>query len=197
MRKMILPLLIVVVMAACAPKQQFILLPDPDGKVGMVTVSSPQGSRTLSRAYQSTGLDKSDTPLREPQILDIQKIETIFKEALAIAPDPPLVFTIYFKTDSTQLTDDSIEQIDQVLAAIEERESTDIEVSGHTDRVAPDAYNERLSKKRARVVADRLIEAGIDEAHIQVTYHGEGNPKIETRDDVAEPLNRRVEVTVR
>ncbi len=197
MRRMILPLLIVATMVACAPKQQFILLPDPDGKVGSVTVSSTQGSRTLSQAYQTTGLDKSDVPLRETKILDLEKIETIFKEALAIAPDPPLVFTMYFKTGSTALMDDSVEEVQKILAAIEKRRSTDIEVSGHTDRVAPDNFNQRLSMKRAQVVSGKLTEAGVDEAHIQVTYHGEGNPKIETKDDVAEPLNRRVEVTVR
>jgi outer membrane protein OmpA-like peptidoglycan-associated protein len=46
-------------------------------------------------------------------------------------------------------------------------------------------------------VRDLLVAEGIDPAMIQVTSHGEENPLVPTEDEVAEPRNRRVEVTVR
>ena len=87
--------------------------------------------------------------------------------------------------------------IPQVICAVENRQSTDVSVVGHTDRVGSKAYNQELSLERARVVAEMLISKDINPLIINITSHGEGNPLIETRDDVAEPRNRRVEITVR
>ena len=44
---------------------------------------------------------------------------------------------------------------------------------------------------------DRLIQAGIVSSMIEVTSHGEADLLIKTADEVAEPRNRRVEITVR
>ena len=73
----------------------------------------------------------------------------------------------------------------------------DIEVIGHTDRSGDDEFNMALSRRRAERVRDLLVAAGIAPAAIRVAFHGEGNPLIQTSDNVHEPLNRRVEVIVR
>jgi outer membrane protein OmpA-like peptidoglycan-associated protein len=54
-----------------------------------------------------------------------------------------------------------------------------------------------LSRRRAEKVRDLLIAANIAPAVIRVAFHGEGNPLIQTVDNVPEPRNRRVEVIVR
>jgi outer membrane protein OmpA-like peptidoglycan-associated protein len=46
-------------------------------------------------------------------------------------------------------------------------------------------------------VRDLLIAEGIAPATIRLAFHGEGNPLIQTADNVPEPRNRRVEVIVR
>jgi outer membrane protein OmpA-like peptidoglycan-associated protein len=51
--------------------------------------------------------------------------------------------------------------------------------------------------KRARAVKTLLEEEGVDFERLETDSHGEGNPLIETADNVAEPRNRRVEVIVR
>lgn len=199
MRKIVLLFGFILVMAltACGPKHQFVLLPDPDGTVGVITVSNPKGSQTLSKAYQTTGLDRPDEAPRKPTVMDPAKAETMFKEALAVAPPPPLVFIVYFKPGSTEFTAESLKNIPKIMAAIKERKSTEIDVSGHTDRVGSDEVNRTISLKRAQTVKAKLIEEGVNKAHIHISYHGEGNPIVETSDDVAEPLNRRVEISVR
>ena len=50
---------------------------------------------------------------------------------------------------------------------------------------------------RAERVRDLLIAEGLDPTLIEVDSHGENNPLIPTADEIAEPRNRRVEVTVR
>jgi outer membrane protein OmpA-like peptidoglycan-associated protein len=46
-------------------------------------------------------------------------------------------------------------------------------------------------------VADLLVVAGVEPAIMEIVSHGEGDPLVATEDEVAEPKNRRVEVTVR
>jgi outer membrane protein OmpA-like peptidoglycan-associated protein len=85
----------------------------------------------------------------------------------------------------------------EIITEIEKRASTDIEVIGHTDRSGDEEFNMALSRRRAESVRDRIVAAGIVPAAIRIAFHGEGNPLIQTADNVYEPLNRRVEVIVR
>jgi outer membrane protein OmpA-like peptidoglycan-associated protein len=51
--------------------------------------------------------------------------------------------------------------------------------------------------KRARAVASILLGEGVDPSVLDITSHGENNPLVPTGDQVPEPRNRRVEITVR
>jgi len=55
----------------------------------------------------------------------------------------------------------------------------------------------KLGLQRANSVRTTLIEAGLDGAAIDVTSHGESTLLVPTADDVYEPKNRRVDITVR
>ncbi len=73
----------------------------------------------------------------------------------------------------------------------------EIVVVGHTDRVGSLAYNDALSLRRAERVRAQLVQVGIPNDQISVAGRGEREPLKATEDEVAEPLNRRVEITVR
>ena len=70
-------------------------------------------------------------------------------------------------------------------------------IVGHTDRVGRAEANAALALKRAESTRERLVEAGLELKRVEVSSHGENNPVIPTADNVAEPKNRRVEVTIR
>ena len=71
------------------------------------------------------------------------------------------------------------------------------DVVGHTDTAGDKNYNLSLSKRRAAQVSNLLVDRGVRREHIYTTSHGEENPLVKTKDNVHEPLNRRVEVVVR
>jgi outer membrane protein OmpA-like peptidoglycan-associated protein len=181
--------------AGCA-NTQVILLPDQDGKVGVVEVSG-RGSQTLSQPYQTTQTTHVAGILTPARTLDEQKVKTDFAEALSAEPVKPANFVFYFTSGSAELTSASMRLIPRVLEAIKARNSTDIIISGHTDTVGTDDYNRKLSLRRAKAVEKILLSKGIYDEAIEVTYHGKGNPLIPTGPGVNEPRNRRVEVTVR
>ena len=179
------------------PDNVFVLLADPDGHVGRIIVSNPQGSQELNQARAATEVAGANQGPSTPTEMDQSQITRIFGEALSAQPSPPARFILYFDPNSTQLTAESRGLIPEVIRTIRERNSNDVSVVGHSDTTGNREYNYRLSLTRAEAVRQLILDAGIDPASLEITSHGKDNPLIPTGDNVAEPRNRRVEITVR
>jgi outer membrane protein OmpA-like peptidoglycan-associated protein len=193
----VLAFLAMALLGACGPKTLVVLVPDPDGAVGAVTVSNTAGAVKLDSANQATTSKSPEAPPAAPERLNEAKIQSLFADALAIAPPLPLHFLLYFQSDSIRLTDDSEKRLPEILSAIEERNAMIISVVGHSDTLGDKTYNLALSRRRAQAVQQRLVRMGVDPSAIETTSHGEENPLIKTPDNVSQPQNRRVEVIVR
>lgn len=70
-------------------------------------------------------------------------------------------------------------------------------VTGHTDRSGSDAYNQALSVRRANNVSALLASKGVDRSKLEVSGHGEAEPRVPTVDGERNPQNRRVEITAK
>ena len=112
-------------------------------------------------------------------------------------PSAPVTYLVYFSEGTDELNPDARRIIDRALAEAAARPTADIMVIGHTDFLGSDAYNDRLSLQRAERVRDLLLERGASAKSIQVAGRGKREPLHPTPDNVAEPRNRRVEITVR
>lgn len=185
------------IFSGCAPTTTVVLLPDPDGKVGALTVSSEAGSVDIATAGEATTVKSKSSLPSEPAIMPEEKITATFGEVLANLPEQPVHFTLYFQSGSTVLTKESTALLPKILAAVNQRGSQSISVVGHTDTAGNRQYNVRLSTRRAKAVSRLLTEKGVRKSYIKSTSHGEENPLIKTADNVNEPRNRRVEVIVR
>lgn len=69
-------------------------------------------------------------------------------------------------------------------------------IDGHTDAVGSEGDNAALSRRRAQVVFDALVSAGVDPTLLKVRYHGERYPVIRTADNKPQSANRRTTVRV-
>jgi outer membrane protein OmpA-like peptidoglycan-associated protein len=67
---------------------------------------------------------------------------------------------------------------------------------GHTDTTGSATSNDELGRKRALIVRNLLVAAGLDASAVEATSHGESDPLVKTADDTYEPRNRRVEVDI-
>jgi outer membrane protein OmpA-like peptidoglycan-associated protein len=173
-----------------------VLLPDDQGKTGAIVVSSAGVERRLDRPGQTVTVE-SGAPPGMPFVMTDPEVIASVGPALAALPKPPARFILYFRHDSADLTRMSEAQLQVVLRAIRERSPVDISVVGHTDTLGEIDYNAGLSLKRARAVAAILTGNGVDASILDITSHGKNNPLVPTGDQVSEPRNRRVEVTVR
>ena len=178
------------------PPNIFVLLQDPDGKVGRIEVGNPRGAADLVEARQATRVAKAEEPPTVPIKMSDQEFAAIFGPVMAALPTPPVRFILYFERD-VELTAEAKQLVPQILAAIKERRSVDTSVVGHADTAGSREYNYRLSRRRAEAVAERLVAGGVASETLDVTSHGKDNPAVPTGDNVSEPRNRRVEVTVR
>ena len=194
---LLLSLLTLLPLASCASKNVVVLLPGPEGRTGRILVSNKGGSRLLTEPNQATAVSsQADSPAK-PFTLSEEEIRATYGDALAALPPQPIHFTLYFKTDSTELTEESGKLLEEILATALTGKSTDVSVVGHTDRIGTREYNYGLGLERAGLVKQILASHGIAPDFIDVTSHGEDNPLIMTEDDLPEPRNRRVEVVVR
>jgi outer membrane protein OmpA-like peptidoglycan-associated protein len=193
--------------AACGPKHvrqdgpgstsQVVLLPDPDsGTTGSAAVSNGSGTVDLNSPRAATKVSSGQAP-GAVTILSETEVQDTFGPALAALPPAPIHFTLFYKFDSDELTDESSALVPQILETVKQRASPDVVVTGHTDTIGTAASNAALGMRRAVAVRTLLVEAGLDPAFVEVTSHGEADLLVSTADNVAEPRNRRVEITVR
>lgn len=101
---------------------------------------------------------------------------------------------VTFETDSTRATEQGRDQMDEILAAIEDEPGTYL-LTGHTDADGEADYNVALSEARARAVASYLVDGGFPADRLQVKGAGETAPVASNDDEAGRAANRRVTVT--
>ena len=101
---------------------------------------------------------------------------------------------IYFDFDNSSLSKVSLEEIKNFLKKYKKNINNYI-VVGHSDRKGKKEYNLKLSLKRAEEVKKILVSEGIIEKKIKVLGKGELFPAVRTKNGVAHPANRRVEIS--
>ncbi len=103
-------------------------------------------------------------------------------------------YLVFFAWDQADLTPVALAVLDQVQADFVRGRPALVKVAGHADRSGSEAYNDRLSERRAEIVAQALMQRGVPEQALEVEWFGERRPRIPTPDGQKEPRNRRVEI---
>jgi OOP family OmpA-OmpF porin len=117
--------------------------------------------------------------------------------APAAAPAPARTFLVFFDWNRADLTARARQIIAEAAQARTQQRVTRIEVTGHTDTSGSPQYNQRLSERRAEVVAAELVRLGVPRNEIVTRGLGESQLLVPTADNVREPQNRRVEIVLR
>jgi outer membrane receptor protein involved in Fe transport len=110
------------------------------------------------------------------------------------APAVPHSYLVFFDFNKSDLTPQAVTIVDQAAANAGPAHVTQLTVTGHTDTVGSDAYNMRLSRRRAESVAAELEKDGIASSEIEIVAKGKRDPLVPTKDGVKEPQNRRVQI---
>jgi adhesin transport system outer membrane protein len=178
---------------APTPPSYAVLLENPDGSVGAVTIRGAKGEVVLERARTGADLDGG----KQPYPVDEARMQRDFGAAIAARPPLPVSFLLYFEFGETRLTAESQALIPRIIEAVRARQAPDVSVIGHTDTVGDPEANEKLGLERAQAIAKLVAGAGLRAHDLTIASHGERDPLVRTPDGTPEPKNRRVEITIR
>lgn len=101
---------------------------------------------------------------------------------------------VLFDTAAATLKPGAQLAIDRLASFLEGNRDTRVIIEGHTDNRGSDAYNEDLSQRRARAVADELVSRGISSSRFEILGRGEGYPVADNGSAEGRQQNRRVEI---
>ena len=107
--------------------------------------------------------------------------EYVLQFPLASLTSPVLVRNVFYEYAKAEITDSSHVALDSLVSLLNENPNITIELSSHCDYRASNAYNLRLSQRRAESVVDYLISRGIDRERLSPVGYGEERPKVITK----------------
>lgn len=143
---------------------------------GVIGHQMDQQIKELKESTAGTGVDVTEIPGEDAFLVNL--------------PD------VTFATGSTVISPTFQATLNQVADSMVRYPNSLIDVYGHTDTVGSTASNQRLSEERARAVTNYLVSRGVAASRIRWQGFGETQLKVQTGDNVNEPLNRRVEIKV-
>ncbi|WP_434605407.1 OmpA family protein [Pseudomonas sp. R1-7] len=103
---------------------------------------------------------------------------------------------VLFEFDQSDLTPAARSQLDALMDTLSHANVASIRVVGHTDGVGTDAYNQRLSERRAGSVVEYLLTQGLAPAKVTSEGKGESEPVADNETDEGRAQNRRVELHI-
>lgn len=135
-------------------------------------------------------MDKQERELRQIEGIDVTRTD---EDELKVTVRNEILFDF----NSAALRSSSRDELREMADVFNRYGDTTIVVAGHTDSVGSEAYNDRLSDRRASAVAGYLEDYGVRGSRIDAVGYGESRPKASNSTASGRQQNRRVELYVR
>jgi OOP family OmpA-OmpF porin len=110
------------------------------------------------------------------------------KQAIVIQADA------LFDFDKSVVRPDGKKRIDEALAKLQGVDVEMVIATGHTDSIGTDAYNQKLSERRAAAVKEYLVSKGMPASKITTIGKGESQPVATNKTAEGRQKNRRVDI---
>ncbi|HJR29847.1 MAG TPA: OmpA family protein [Pseudomonas sp.] len=122
----------------------------------------------------------------------------VVEEKAVVKEEVIVIRDVHFQFDSSKLTPADKEVLNTIATRLkQESSSAQLTVTGHTDSVGSDKYNQKLSDRRAHSVVDYLISQGVPRSSfVSVTGAGESQPVADNKTADGRALNRRTEIKI-
>ncbi|EPJ85981.1 OmpA/MotB [Pseudomonas sp. CFII68] len=122
----------------------------------------------------------------------------VVEEAVVVKEETIVIRDVHFEFNKATLTPADKDVLSTVATRLKQETSTaQLRVTGHTDSVGSDAYNQRLSEKRANSVVQYLVENGVPRASfVSVSGAGESQPVADNKTADGRAMNRRTEIRI-
>jgi OOP family OmpA-OmpF porin len=116
--------------------------------------------------------------------------------APAVATKVTYAADAFFDFDKSVLKPEGKAKLDDLASKVKDINLEVIIAVGHTDSVGSDAYNQKLSVRRAEAVKAYLVSKGIEKNRVYTEGKGEKQPVADNKTNEGRAKNRRVEIEV-
>ncbi len=108
-----------------------------------------------------------------------------------------MTMQVFFDFNKDTFTEADQKELPKAVAFVKKYPSAKIRVDGYSDSVGTDAYNMKLSERRATAVRNYLIkEAGVDSSKITAVGRGDADPVADNKTPEGRAMNRRVVISI-
>ncbi|HBG71905.1 MAG: hypothetical protein A2W93_04980 [Bacteroidetes bacterium GWF2_43_63] len=123
------------------------------------------------------------------------KEDSLFMEDIEIG-ETIILRNVYFEFDKTELLPYSFAELNKIYNILVQYPKMTIEISGHTDVIGTERYNQALSEARAKSVLEYLYNKGIALTRMKYIGNGSRLPIADNNLPEGRKLNRRVEIKI-
>jgi outer membrane protein OmpA-like peptidoglycan-associated protein len=103
---------------------------------------------------------------------------------------------VFYETNSYELRRESKVELDKTVALLKQNPTVKVEISGHTDNVGAEQYNQVLSENRAKSVQMYLVEQGVHPNRMVFKGYGMSQPIEDNITEDGRKKNRRTELKI-
>lgn len=139
----------------------------------------------LARREAQLATEAADTLRRQLENLQLRQTESGVVVTLG---------DVLFESGQTELRDDALESLVEVVDLLQSEPDKFIRIEGHTDSTGNAETNLRISQQRADAVLEALVQLGVDPARITAIGMGQDFPIATNESDEGRAQNRRVDV---
>lgn len=167
-----------------------------DGQNEAVSVVEPESVNT-EQTQTSEQADPVQTSANNPQAQQATNIQAQARSGELKEPTS-VVLRILFDNNSANIKMKYLNDIENVVALMNEYLKTKASIEGHSDNIGDDEYNQQLSQLRAEAVRYLLIfNYGISPSRLEAIGYGESRPIASNDTEEGRILNRRVEAVIK
>ncbi len=149
--------------------------------------------------FEDTTEKLTECGYEKPTPIVAEQEMVIAPTAVTVAEEINIRAALLFGFDSAVLSDDAKAVLDDRISKYKGRGelTSNVSVIGHTDSTGPEAYNQKLSERRAQAVADYLEQnTNIVDDQIDATGQGEMEPIASNDSKEGRAINRRVVIVL-
>ncbi len=158
--------------------------------------TKPAGEKVLKEIAQLNNcIYVTAADLQNPELLK-NFVKDVFYDFKPVQREVIILRGINFDFDKYDIKPEAKAILDSGVEILKKHPEIKIVIEGHTDSIGSEAYNQKLSEKRAKAVYDYFVKKGISPDRMKTVGYGETRPKADNSTEEGRAINRRVEIKV-
>lgn len=163
--------------------------PKPDSIPSVPALTAPGQAAIPNDSVKEVEITKADTSVTTTQT----EVGKISQEPIVVEK---ITLHFHFEYNSVDLDDETEDYLNGLTETLSQHPKLKLKITGHTDNIGPEKFNQKLSEKRAEAVRNYLLKLGVSPDRLQADGKGMLVPLNDNKTEADRAKNRRVEIVM-